>query len=192
MALPASGTITLDDLQTEFGGSNPISLSEYYRGGSLVPDTATNSGVPTSGAISLDDFYGAAAGSTLKTVTIGTDGGVNDGFVSGSYGSIDDDDLNGDTIVAVFVSIITGKVSSWSVKIRFSGDTTSSHPFTSVDIETSGTETLARSAAGANYVSGGNYTEYSWNTNSASGAIYNIATHWSSNVGSDREVDFTV
>jgi len=35
VALPASGTITLDDLQTEFGGSNPIQLSEYYRGGGL-------------------------------------------------------------------------------------------------------------------------------------------------------------
>jgi hypothetical protein len=125
-------------------------------------------------------------------VTIGTDGGTNDGYVSGSYGSIDDDDLDGDTIHSVFVTIVTGKVSTWSVKIRFTGDTTSSHPFTSVDIETSGTETLNRSAAGANYISGGNYTEYAWTTNSASGYIYNVATHWSSNVGADREVDFTV
>lgn len=46
-------------LQTEFGGTNPISLNEYYRGGGLVPDIPANSAVPTSGAISLSNFYGA-------------------------------------------------------------------------------------------------------------------------------------
>jgi hypothetical protein len=35
MALP-SGTITMQDLQNEYGGSNPASLSEYYRGGTYV------------------------------------------------------------------------------------------------------------------------------------------------------------
>ena len=35
--LPSSGAIKFSDLQTVFGGSNPISLSEYYKGGSLVP-----------------------------------------------------------------------------------------------------------------------------------------------------------
>jgi len=47
--------ISLDDVQTEFGGSNPIEIAEYYAGGSYVP--ATVSGVPTSGQISLNDFY---------------------------------------------------------------------------------------------------------------------------------------
>lgn len=57
MALPPSGTITLTQIQAEFGGSNPISLSEYYRGGGLV--TSNNTNVPTSGTISLSNFYGA-------------------------------------------------------------------------------------------------------------------------------------
>jgi hypothetical protein len=57
MALPSSGTITLAQIQTEFGGVNPIGLSEYYRGGGLT--TPNNTGVPTSGAISLSNFYGA-------------------------------------------------------------------------------------------------------------------------------------
>jgi hypothetical protein len=60
MALPSSGVLTLDDIQTEFGGTNPISLSEYYRGGGLVPDSALNAAIPTSGAISVGDFYGSA------------------------------------------------------------------------------------------------------------------------------------
>ena len=60
MALPSSGVLTLADIQTEFGGTNPISLSEYYRGGGLVPDSGLNAAIPTSGAISVSDFYGAA------------------------------------------------------------------------------------------------------------------------------------
>ena len=61
MALPSSGTISLNDLQTEFGGSNPIEISEYYRGGSRVPNITVNNSVPTSGQISLSNFYGAQA-----------------------------------------------------------------------------------------------------------------------------------
>lgn len=61
MTLPASGTISLNDLQTEFGGSNPIEISEYYRGGGLVPNITVNNAVPTSGQISLSNFYGAQA-----------------------------------------------------------------------------------------------------------------------------------
>lgn len=48
MAVTSSGQITLQNIQDEFGGSHPISISEYY--GS---DT-----VPSSGQISLADFYG--------------------------------------------------------------------------------------------------------------------------------------
>lgn len=33
----AGNAISFSELQTFYGGSNPISLSEYYRGGSLVP-----------------------------------------------------------------------------------------------------------------------------------------------------------
>ena len=41
MTLQASGAIALSEIQSEFGGSNPISLSEYYRGGSYVNPTLT-------------------------------------------------------------------------------------------------------------------------------------------------------
>ena len=49
MALQNSGAISLLDLQNEFGGSNPISISEYYNAAS---------GVPGSGTIALNNFYG--------------------------------------------------------------------------------------------------------------------------------------
>jgi len=39
MALQTSGQISLSQVQTEFGGANPISMSEYYKNGSYVPST---------------------------------------------------------------------------------------------------------------------------------------------------------
>lgn len=60
MALPASGQISLADIQTEFGGSNPIGLNEYYKGGSYVTATDTAPNVPASGQISVSNLQGAA------------------------------------------------------------------------------------------------------------------------------------
>jgi hypothetical protein len=57
MTLPASGTISLSDIQTEFGGSNPIGLNEYYKGGSYVTTNDYAPNVPASGVIALSNFY---------------------------------------------------------------------------------------------------------------------------------------
>lgn len=51
-----TGTISMTDIQTEFGGANPIGLTEYYAGGLYVP--AGLSGVPASGTISMDNLRG--------------------------------------------------------------------------------------------------------------------------------------
>lgn len=48
MALQASGAISLQDVQNEYGGSHPISISEYYG----------RNGIPSSGVISLGTFHG--------------------------------------------------------------------------------------------------------------------------------------
>jgi hypothetical protein len=62
MAVPSSGTISLvTHIVGEFGDDGSISLRDYLRGGSLVPDTAANSGVPTSGTLSLRDLLAAEA-----------------------------------------------------------------------------------------------------------------------------------
>lgn len=65
MTTPTS-VISLSDVQAEFGGANPISLSEYYAGGGLVnnppPTSIYQTGpVPTSGPISLGNFRGLQA-----------------------------------------------------------------------------------------------------------------------------------
>ncbi len=73
MALPSSGTISVLQVAQMFGGSTPHSLSEYYKGGSYVLTTDTAPNVPTSGTISLSNFYSAEiVESYVATVTAGT------------------------------------------------------------------------------------------------------------------------
>jgi len=64
MALPSSGAISLSQVQSEFGGASPISISEYY---------SAASGVPASGAISLSHFHGKSAGSVTLPSTLQQD-----------------------------------------------------------------------------------------------------------------------
>lgn len=52
MPLQTSGPISLGDIQGEFGGSTPISITEYY---------GSDTGIPASGSISFSDFYGTSS-----------------------------------------------------------------------------------------------------------------------------------
>lgn len=59
MTLPSSGnSISLNQIQTEFGGSNPIGVNEYY---------SAASGLPSSGEVNFSDFYGKAKPTTLTS-----------------------------------------------------------------------------------------------------------------------------
>ena len=55
--LQTTGAISLLNIQTEFGGANPISLNEYYLNGLYTTGTGA-AGIPTSGQIALNQFYG--------------------------------------------------------------------------------------------------------------------------------------
>ena len=55
--------LNISHLQAEFGGTNPVSLSEYYAGGAYVSNPAPTSiyqtaPIPTNGTISLGCFKG--------------------------------------------------------------------------------------------------------------------------------------
>jgi len=73
MVLQSSGAISLANIQNEFGGSNPIAISEYY---------GAASGVPSSGTIAFNNFYGKSAPSSggpptpVATSLPGRSGGV--------------------------------------------------------------------------------------------------------------------
>ena len=55
MTLQTTGSIKSSQIQTEFGGSNPISISQYY---------GLDSGIPTSGPIKFSNFYGKILNAT--------------------------------------------------------------------------------------------------------------------------------
>lgn len=50
------GDVSASEIQAEFGGTNPISASEYYRNAGLVPDHANTATIPTAGEIAYGDF----------------------------------------------------------------------------------------------------------------------------------------
>lgn len=60
MAVKGSGALSMTEIATEFGGSTPYSLSQFYRGAGRVPNgPAANAAIATAGAISMGTFYGA-------------------------------------------------------------------------------------------------------------------------------------
>lgn len=62
MTIKSSGTLSITEIQAEFGGPTPIQLSNYYKGGAYVSGGAAAPNVPTSGVIQLSNFYGASKG----------------------------------------------------------------------------------------------------------------------------------
>lgn len=69
MAISSSGAVTFSSLQTEFGGSNPISLSEYYSGG--LPNNFNNTGSTTAFAPTVKSTTAAYTYSSGKSTATG-------------------------------------------------------------------------------------------------------------------------
>lgn len=86
MALPSSGAISLLALQNEYGGSSPISLSEYYRNGAYVPNSITSTvREPSSGEYYTNGSYmwvcyAGTANETILLYWAGADLGAPYGF----------------------------------------------------------------------------------------------------------------
>lgn len=168
MALPSSGTLSINDIAGEFGGSAPHSLSEYYRGGGLVPNSSLNSNIPTSGQIKISDFYGAANSIWTTTVTVGnvTQAGLlgspcnglvpTDVFGTTPVGSVSDstvDFLGGATVKGLFYrQFLNGKL--FIVEGNFSNT-----GFTTMDV--AGTS-YARTDAAHSYDATFNQTSWIW------------------------------
>ena len=90
MTLPNSGALSFSQIQGEFGGSNPIGLNEYYRGGPIVPNHGNTSPIPTSGQISVSQFYGTSVTAPFPTSRSATISCVQSGLDLGyatSYSS---------------------------------------------------------------------------------------------------------
>lgn len=83
MALQTSGAISLNDIAGEFGGSTPHSLSEYY---------GVATGIPSSGQISISQFYGKSNIVADYYPSISYSGTTN--WSSGAFGNIFDGSLS--------------------------------------------------------------------------------------------------
>jgi hypothetical protein len=117
MAIPTSGILALTDLQTEFGGSNPIGINEYYKGGGLVPNSSVNANVPTSGAISLSNFYGAQ---NRNTISITISSNTNNYNVYSNRGASYIAGIS-DIVVTINSGVVIGSSSTGSPAFTVSG-----------------------------------------------------------------------
>ena len=71
----SSGQLSFSEIQGEFGGSNPISLSEYYKTGAYVPNISLTSTIPTSSTISVGNFRSTSSSPTVNGFTSTVDNG---------------------------------------------------------------------------------------------------------------------
>lgn len=110
MTLQTTGPISLLNVQGEFGGSGSIAISEYY---------SAASGVPSTGIISFNDFYGASdVILSIVTVTEGKIEVYGDKFLPAAYygyhndkngriafGSRSPTTINGFTIISMDLTV---------------------------------------------------------------------------------------
>ena len=88
MPLQSSGSISLQQIASEFGDSAPHSLSEFYAGGSAGVTSGGAPNVPSSGQISFSNFYGAANQVTETISSSGTNQDVSTIFGSNFSSSV--------------------------------------------------------------------------------------------------------
>jgi len=71
MTLQGSGAISLADIATEFSDTQPNSMSEFYKGGSLVPSTETITAVQSGGNLTpVGSGSGGPAGGVGSSTSI--------------------------------------------------------------------------------------------------------------------------
>jgi len=178
MAVTSSEPISITDLVTEFGGSTPHSLTEYYRNGGLVPTNSTNGSVPTSGnPISLTNFFGTTATSGTNDRTLTIESG-NIGFftafgfenvITSGFGAISD------SSIAFSGFNVTIEAVYWTVnKIFFRASTNPGNSgWTSMTV---GSTVFNRTDAG--FVGGGSVNTWSWASSNVIGTSGTQTVSW--------------
>lgn len=131
MTVPTTN-VSFSSIQTEFGGSNPISINEYYRGGAHVPlgvVTSPTDGSPiaTSGTIRIGEFRGVANAFAANGIAFSSSSGVTDppntnteaAFALSSNGTTTGEDTN----TPWFTPTTTGIASSYWVMATLNSNT---------------------------------------------------------------------
>lgn len=169
--------ISASSIQTEFGGSNPISLSEYYSGGSNVPAgtaNATSVLIPSSpGTLRFSNFSGAqkiVSASISLTVGDSLDfngaGEVGYQFGTGGFGSVNTRTLIGSRTLFSVVDGYSKGVTYFYTMLTVVGDQRSSwYSYWQYTGDSFGTKTFYRtSASNVYYDSGTNVTSWLWSS----------------------------
>ena len=175
MALPGSGQLSINDIVGEFGGSAPHALSEYYRGGSLVPDSAANSSVPTSGQIKITDFYGAANLVWTTNLTVGQLVGKFNtitGYSTGVYTTGSLSDTSVDFLGGAFCEGIAHGTATGILGFSVTGNKANSG-FTTMTINGNN---YNRTSATYSYNSDGDFTQWYWSSGSPFSGVGNVDT----------------
>lgn len=84
MAISSSGAVSFANIQTEYGGSNPISLNEYYSGSLpsntsstvITPTVSNSSSTYTSGKSTYTRYANGWAHSSIRTDVSNTTGSI--------------------------------------------------------------------------------------------------------------------
>jgi len=143
MTLPSSGAISFSDIQTEFSGSNPIRMREYYRNLGSVPRkvTSNNTNIPTSGAISVNQFYGGSRQGTYDSLTARTSSGTFNAASNAAYYHV--------LVVGGGGGGAATIESDGSVSPNFKGGARGAHSINSTDTVLSGSYTVTVGSGGA-------------------------------------------
>jgi len=180
VALQLSGIISLNDIQSEFGGSDPVGIDEYYRGGVYVPDIVENESIPTSGLIGVSDFYRATR---LPVITV-TEGTASNGSIwtlrgyaangkhldlsrtgfdsGGEIGSRVASTFDGITIQGLYEHYAAKSTDYWFVVVL--AGTHAKSLFTSINVQGKGT----LNSASATHAQFSSSTIWRWNTGNIS------------------------
>ena len=76
MTIPATGAVSLQDIEDEFGGAGEISFSEYYRGNTYEASVSgNNTSIPQSGTIKFSQFRGSELKRYIQYKVLGAGGG---------------------------------------------------------------------------------------------------------------------
>ena len=117
MPLPSSGQLSFSQIRTEHGGSGAVAMNNYYQGGSVVAFSPENVNIPTSGQISVSNFYssdGYGSGTGIVIVPASTGGKLpsigydNCRAVGGALGSVSQSSCMVGSSKATFSSMYTG------------------------------------------------------------------------------------
>ena len=170
MALQSSGAISLGNIQTEFGGSNPIGLNEYQ---STVGQSSGNN-------ISISDFYGLSSsihGTAISAAYVDGQYFDQSGYRKNFIGSITDatiDSFQSSTVCEITqVENLAGTL-NFTISITSGSKTFSNSGFTTLNLylgqtNSSGSADVALARSSATFSNGTNFGRWAWDVGTLGG-----------------------